>query len=108
MSNINDRGTAFENKFVHDEKINFKIEARACKLLGLWAAEKLSLTGDDALAYAADAIEANLEEPGFHDILRKIKSDFEAKKVEVSEHTLQTQLTKLIEQAKGQIITENK
>ena len=42
------REEGFEKKFAHDEELRFKASARRNKLLGLWAAEKLGLTGAEA------------------------------------------------------------
>src|SRR5262249_32493456 len=108
MSEMNNREKAFENKFVHDEKINFKIEARTAKLFGLWVAEKTGLSGDAALAYAADMINANLDEPGFRDILAKAKGDLKAKNIQISDHMLEKELNKIGEEAKKQVLTESK
>ena len=56
MSSMKDREEGFERKFVFDEELRFKANARRNKALGLWAAEKLGKTGADADAYAdADA-----------------------------------------------------
>ena len=48
MTTFNDREKAFENKFAHDEEIQFKTFARRNKLLGLWAANLLGKTGAEA------------------------------------------------------------
>jgi hypothetical protein len=108
MSKLNDRENAFENKFAHDEKINFKIEARSAKLFGLWAAEKQGLSGEAALAYAGEIISANIEKPGFRHILPKVKADLAAKGTEISDHMLTEELHRISEEAKEQILTETK
>ena len=84
MTTFNDREKGFENKFAHEETLDFNTEAKLSKLYGLWAAEKLGLSGDDANTYAGEVIEANLEEPGFDDILRKVRADFDEKSLEIS------------------------
>jgi hypothetical protein len=106
MAKLTDRENAFENKFAHDKQMDFKIEARAVKLFGLWIAEKLGLSGEAAAAYAADAISTNLDEPGFNDVLRKVRTDLDTKKVAVSDHALQTELNKNLERARIQILSE--
>ncbi len=108
MSKLNDRENAFENKFAHDEKMNFKIEARSAKLFGLWAAKKMGLTGDDALSYAGDIISANIENPGIKHVLPKVQADLKAKGVDISDHMLQVEFQKIGEEAKEQVLTENK
>ncbi len=72
MTSFDDRKSAFENKFALDESMLFKAEARACKNFGLWVAEKLDMSEDEAKALAVLMIEANLEEPGFNDVRRAI------------------------------------
>ncbi|WP_298674798.1 DUF1476 domain-containing protein [uncultured Lentibacter sp.] len=75
MSSFDDRESAFENKFAHDEDMKFKAEARTNKLLGLWAAGLLGKTGDDAKAYAAEVVKADFEEAGHEDVVRKVAAD---------------------------------
>ena len=75
MSNLNDRERAFENKFAHDEELKFRAYARRNKLVGLWAAEKLGKTGDDADAYAKEVVLADFEEAGDDDVFRKLLRD---------------------------------
>ena len=75
MSTFDDRENAFENKFAHDEEMKFKAEARTNKLLGLWAAELLGKSGDDAAAYAAEVVKADFEEAGHEDVVRKVAAD---------------------------------
>jgi hypothetical protein len=106
MSKLNDRENAFENKYAHDEKLNFKIDARAAKLFGLWAAEKQGLSGDAALAYAGDIITANIEKPGSKNILPKVQADLKAKGVEITDHALQTEYENIREDATDQIMHE--
>lgn len=106
MTAFEDRQKAFEGKYAHEEKVSFDVEARCSKLYGLWAAEKFGLSGSDADTYAMEVVESNLEEPGFDDVLRKVRGDFEAKGIEVSEHEMNTELDKALEEARKQIANE--
>ncbi|MBY0382465.1 MAG: DUF1476 domain-containing protein [Xanthobacteraceae bacterium] len=81
MSSFDRREEGFEKKFALDEELRFKAEARRNRLLGLWAAEKLSLTGDDATSYAKDVVAADFEESGDADVLRKVAADLSGKGV---------------------------
>ena len=101
---MKDRETSFENKYAHDQEMMFKIEARTAKLLGLWAAEQMSLQGEEADTYAKSLVEANLDEPGFDDIKRKVLQDFAAKGVDISEHILDVTITRKSEEAEQQIL----
>lgn len=101
MSGISDREKAFENKFAHDQELKFRIEARRNKLLGLWAAGILGKT--DADAYAKDVVAADFEEAGHEDVFRKIRADFDAAGVTVSDEEIRTQMSFWLDQATTQI-----
>ena len=105
MTSMNDREKAFENKFAHDEDLNFRAMARRNKLLGLWAAEKLGKTGADAEAYAKEVINADFEEAGDHDVFRKVRRDFDAANVDQSDHQIQRTMEELLEVAIEQMKT---
>lgn len=106
MSGFDDREQAYEKKFVHDEKISFAVEARLSKLYGLWAAEKLGLSGENAKTYASDVVAANLEEPGFDDVLRKVRKDFDEKGLDISDHVMEVELQNALVEARKQIGNE--
>ena len=97
------REDGFEKKFAHDEELQFKANARRNKLLGLWAAEKLGLTGDAAAAYAKDVVMSDFEEAGDHDVFRKIRQDFDAKGVTQSDHQIRKAMDELMAEAISQI-----
>lgn len=99
MTTFDKRQEGFEKKFAHDEELRFKANARRNRLLGLWAAEKMGLTGDEAAAYAKDVVMADFEEAGEDDVFRKIRQDFDAKGVEQSDHQIRRHMTELMEQA---------
>jgi hypothetical protein len=97
------REEGFEKQFAHDEELRFKAMARRNKLLGLWAAEKLGLSGAEAEAYAKEVVLADFEEAGDHDVFRKIRKDFDAKGVKQSDQQIRTTMTALMEEAVTQI-----
>ena len=103
MTTFDKREEGFEKKFAHDEELRFKANARRNKLLGLWAAEKLGLTGDEAAAYAKEVVVADLEEVGDDDVFRKIRKDFDAKGVTDSDHQIRRTMTEFMEKAIAQI-----
>ena len=103
---FNDREKAFEDKYKHDQELQFKVEVRRNKLLGLWAAELLDLKGDAAAAYAKEVISSDFDEPGDDDVLRKVLGDLEKAKVDMSEHRLRKKMDELREVAKQQVMTE--
>jgi hypothetical protein len=85
MTTFDDRQKAFEAKFAHDADLKFKVAARRDKLVGLWAAGKLGLSGDAADAYAKSTVIADLEEAGDEDVVRKLVADLDAKGVAEAE-----------------------
>lgn len=103
MTVFNEKKDAVEGQLAHSDKISFAVEARCSKLFGLWAASQIGLEGDEAQAYASTVVEANLEEVGFDDILRKVRTDFDKKGLEVSDNLMQKELEKALAEAHQQI-----
>ena len=103
MSTFDDRENAFENKFAHDAEMQFKAEARRNKLLGLWAAELMGKTGDDAAAYATEVVKADFEEAGHEDVVRKVSGDLGDK---ATADEIRAKMEELLSVAKGQLMDE--
>lgn len=103
---FDDREKAYESKYAHDQETNFKIMARRNKLLGVWAAEKMGLTGGAAEAYAKDVVQSDFEEVGEEDVFKKVFGDLQAKKVEISEHQVRREMADLLETARQQVTSE--
>jgi len=93
------REEGFEKKFAHDEELKFKAAARRNKLLGQWAAEKLGLSGAAAEAYAKDVVIADFQEVGDQDVFRKIRADFDAKTLAVSDEDIRRVMDELMAKA---------
>ncbi|MDN2567875.1 DUF1476 domain-containing protein [Aquibium sp. A9E412] len=106
MTNMKDREDAFERKFVHDEELKFKAMSRRNRLLGLWAAEKLGKSEEEAADYAREVIKADFEEAGDEDVFRKIRADFDAAGVEQSDHQIRRTMLELLEKAIEQVKAE--
>jgi hypothetical protein len=103
MTTFDKREEGFEKQFAHDEELKFKANARRNKLLGLWAAEKLGMTGVDADAYAKAVIMADFEEPGDNDVFKKIRQDFDAKGVAQSDQQIRHIMDELMAKAVADI-----
>ena len=103
MSGFDKRREGYESKFAHDQDLKFKATARRNKLLGLWAAEKLGISGEAADAYAKEVVKSDFEEAGDDDVFRKIRKDFDAKSVSVSDHQIRREMEDLMVKAVGQI-----
>jgi hypothetical protein len=103
MSGFDDRKKAQENKFAHDEELRFRATARRNKLAGLWAAEKMGLSGEAADAYAKEVVKADFEEAGDEDVFRKLRKDLDAKAVDVSDHQIRREMEDLMKVAMEQV-----
>jgi len=103
MTTFDKREEGFEKKFVYDEELRFKALARRNRMLGLWAAEKLGLSGGEADAYAKQVVLADFEEGGDRDVFTKIRKDFDAKGVAQSDHQIRRTMEQLLEQAIAQV-----
>ena len=103
MTTFDKREEGFEKKFALDEEQKFKAEARRNKLLGLWVADKLGITGDAAAAYAREVVAADFEEAGDRDVIHKVMGDLKAKGVAVTEQELRVKMDQLMAQAAAQV-----
>ncbi|MCW0180346.1 DUF1476 domain-containing protein [Zavarzinia sp.] len=95
MASFNDREKSFEAKFAHDEEKRFRAVARRNKLLGLWAAEKLGLSGEAADAYAKEVVIADFVEAGDEDVIRKVLTDFIAKGIVLTDRHIRMEIESL-------------
>ena len=103
MTTFDDRENAFENKYAHDEEMRFRAAARANKLLGLWAADLMGKSADEATAYALEVVKADFEEAGHEDVVRKVAADLG----DIADaDTIRAKLVELTPLAKHQIMTE--
>ncbi len=105
-SGFDNREKGFEAKYRHDQETQFRITARRNKLLGLWAAEQMQITGADADSYAREVVVADFDEPGDNDVLRKVLADLDARNLGVNELRLRKEMDRLMEVAREQILTE--
>jgi len=103
MTTFDKRKDAFESRFARDEELRFKANARRNRLLGLWVAEKLGKSGDDAESYAREVIRADMEEAGDEDVFRKVRADLDAAGVQQSDHQIRRTMEELMAEAVAQI-----
>ncbi len=103
MTLFNEREDTFEKQFAHDEELRFRATARRNKLLGLWIAGQLGKTGEEAESYARSVVQADFQEPGDADVLRKIRQDLEGVGKTVDEDDLSAKLQQLMAQAVEEI-----
>ncbi len=98
-----DREKGYEAKYQHDQEMLFKITARRNRLLGMWAAEQMGLTGPAAESYAKDVIVSDFEEQGDADVVRKVLGDLTAKGIDIDEKGLRKEMQRLGEEARAEI-----
>ncbi len=103
MSTFDDRENAFENKFAHDEEMQFKAVARRNKLVGLWAAELMGKSGDAATEYAKTVVLADFEEAGHEDVVRKVEADLNGI---ADADAIRAKMAELLPEAQAQIMSE--
>jgi hypothetical protein len=104
MNTFEKRTEGFEKKFALDEEQKFKAEVRRNRLLGLWAAERMGITGDAAAAYANEVVAADFEEAGDADVVRKLMGDLGAKGVVVTDQAIRAKMNDFT----AQVLTEVK
>ncbi|GAB5506487.1 MAG: DUF1476 domain-containing protein [Rhizobiaceae bacterium] len=103
MASMEDRERGFEAKFAHDEDLKFRAYARRNKLLGLWVADLIGKSGEEAQAYAKEVVAADFEEAGDEDVFRKVRADLDAAGAAVSDEQLRTRMIDLLAEAVEQV-----
>jgi len=100
---FNDREKGYEAKWAHDEELRFRIYSRRNRMLGHWAAEKMGMNSAEADAYAAQIITASDEA-----IFSRIRHDFDAHSVTISDHMIRREMEELLASAKTQVEQDHK
>ncbi|HEX7075391.1 MAG TPA: DUF1476 domain-containing protein [Hyphomicrobiaceae bacterium] len=103
MTTFEDREKAFEKKFAHDQELKFKAEARRNKMLGEWAAGLLGMSGDEVEDYVKSVRRADLAEKGDEDVFLKLRGDFDAKGVSISDAELRAKMSEFLAEAVKQL-----
>ena len=107
MTDFKDRERAEEAKFAMDGETAFKVAARRNRLLGEWAAELMNLTEEEADAYKKAVVQADFEEAGDEDVIRKLLGDLTAAETNVSEAEIRAKLEEMAVEAKRQLMSES-
>ena len=105
-NSLDEREKAFEAKYQLDEAIAFKVNARRAKLLGLWVAERLGITGEDATVYARAAVESDLLVPGHVAMLEKLQNDLRTRGLDGDDADLSREMSRLEAVAREQVVSE--
>lgn len=107
MTDFKDRERGEEAKFAFDEENAFKIDARRNRMLGEWAARIMRLTEAEADAYKKSVLQADFEEAGVEDVIRKVLGDITAAGAEVSESEIRAKLEEFAIEARRQFMSES-
>ncbi|MEM8725893.1 MAG: DUF1476 domain-containing protein [Pseudomonadota bacterium] len=107
MTDFKDRERAEEAKFAMDEETAFKVAARRNRLLGEWAAGLMNLTAEETDAYKKAVVQADFEEAGDEDVIRKLLGDLTAADTNVSEADIRAKLDEMTIEAKRQLMSES-
>lgn len=108
MPGFKDREKGFENKFAHDQEMQFRITARRNRLLGEWAAGLMGLTPEETDAYAKAVVQADFEEIGDEDVIRKVLGDLTSADVDVDDDKIRSMLDEKTIEARRQLIESKK
>lgn len=106
MTSFDDREKAFEKRYAHEQEVDFRINARRMKLVGLWAATQFGKTGASAEAYAKEVILADFEKPGPDDVIEKLATDFRAAGLAIMEKDIRAEMERQLAVARQQIEAE--
>ena len=106
MTTFDDRERAEEAKFARDEEMHFRIHARRNRLLGAWAAERMGLSAVEGEAYAREVVQADFEEAGDEDVVRKLLGDLTAAGVEIEETEIRIALDDKLVEARRALMGE--
>ena len=104
MTTFDDRERAFETKYARDEEMQFRVTARRNRLLGQWAATQMKLTKEESDAYATAVVQADFEEAGDEDVIRKLVSDLTAAGVEIDEPAIRRAIEEKTVEARRQLM----
>jgi hypothetical protein len=106
MAIFEDREKGFEQKYKHDQELDFKVKVRANKMLGLWLAGLFGMAADEADAYAKTVVTADFERPGDDDVVEKVLADCKARGVEMTAHHLRLRMAETLTAARQQLMSE--
>ncbi|MES2289712.1 MAG: DUF1476 domain-containing protein [Pseudomonadota bacterium] len=104
MTSFDDRERAFETKFARDEDMQFRIHARRNKLVGQWAAGLMGLTPEETTAYATSVVQADFEEAGDDDVIRKLIGDLTGAQIDIDEAAIRQALADKTVEARRQLM----
>ena len=97
---FSEREKGFEKKFVRDEELQFKVQARSNKYIAEFVSNKLNKTEDEKQKYIQEIIKADMEEAGNEDVFRKIKKDLQQASINIEDSEIRDEIEKALNRAK--------
>ena len=107
MTDFRDREKGEERKFAMDAETAFRVAARRNRLLGHWAAEQMGLGPEETEAYAKAVIQADFEEAGDEDVIRKVLGDLVAAGCDADQAEVRSALEDKAVEARRQLMGES-
>lgn len=107
MTDFSDREKGEERKFAMDEETAFRVAARRNRLLGQWAAAKMGLTPEETDAYAKEVVQADFEEAGDEDVIRKVFGDLTSAGCDIDEAEVRAMVEEKAVEARRQLMSES-
>ncbi len=107
MTDFKDRQKGEESKFAMDGETAFKVAARRNRLLGEWAAGLMGLTEEETDGYKKAVVQADFEEAGDEDVIRKVLGDLTAADCDVSEDDIRAKLEECAVEARRQLMSDS-
>jgi len=104
MGQLDERRASFEAKYQHDQELQFRVQTKASRKMGLWAAAEIGLEDDEAKVFAEQVVDADFDEPGFEDVIRFLEKEFAERRLEISDHRIRAALDQCVEAAKEEVM----
>jgi hypothetical protein len=88
------------NPVAGSEAFEFQAAAARNRMMALWGAEKMGLSGKTAENYAKAVVRADGDQPSEEDVIRKILGDLTASNIAVRESEVRTKAAEFLAQAR--------
>ncbi len=97
---FSEREKSFEKKFVRDEELQFKVQARSNKYIAEFVSKKLGKDEVEKQKYVQEIIKTDMQESGSEDVFRKIKKDFQKASLSIDDNEIRNEMEKALIRAK--------
>jgi hypothetical protein len=105
MSTFDEREHAFENKFAHDQEMQFKARMRRNRFMAVWASALKGETVEQAREYARQLIQKDVQNLGEEDVVKAVTEYLGDLS---DEATVRAKMAELLVEAKEQVLSETR